>query len=237
MGSESYAIIYRITIIHILVLILMKILGKIFGGEPKVRMMRLFLFNEGRVYDLEEIIKRAHVSKHEAKKELRNLESIGLISKKGFFKSTSKIVKRKRGTGTKVILIKKKARGWTLDRHFLYLSELQSLLINTIFLKENEIIKRFKVVGKVKLIIIAGVFIQNLDSRLDILIVGDKINKKKVNAVARRMEAEIGRELEYSSFDTQDFKYRMSIYDKLVRDVLDYPHKVLLDKMGIKLSF
>ena len=51
------------------------------------------------------------------------------------------------------------------------------------------------------------------------------------------MESEIGKELRYAFFDTQEFKYRMSIYDKLVRDILDYPHTVLVDKMGIKLGF
>jgi hypothetical protein len=43
----------------------------------------------------------------------------------------------------------------------------------------------------------------------------------------------VGKELRYAFFSTDEFKYRMSMYDKLVRDILDYPHKVLLDKLGI----
>jgi hypothetical protein len=30
-----------------------------------------------------------------------------------------------------------------------------------------------------------------------------------------------------------DFAYRVSMNDKLVRDVLDYPYEVLVDKIGV----
>ena len=47
------------------------------------------------------------------------------------------------------------------------------------------------------------------------------------------IEAEIGKELSYSAFDTEDFEYRVGIHDRLVRDILDSPHTVLIDKLGI----
>jgi hypothetical protein len=51
--------------------------------------------------------------------------------------------------------------------------------------------------------------------------------------MASGMEAEIGKELRYAYFSTDEFRYRLSMYDKLIRDILDYPHRVLLDKLGI----
>ena len=48
----------------------MEILGKIFGSEAKVRILRLFLFNEGRLYDTAEAAKRANAKEGEAKKEI-----------------------------------------------------------------------------------------------------------------------------------------------------------------------
>ena len=41
------------------------------------------------------------------------------------------------------------------------------------------------------------------------------------------MEAEIGSELVYAIFDTKEFTYRLNMYDKLVRDILDFPHEVI----------
>ncbi|MEO8637701.1 MAG: hypothetical protein ABI430_02260 [Candidatus Taylorbacteria bacterium] len=220
----------------------MDTLGKIFGSEAKVRIMRLFLFNAKSAYDIFDVSKRARVEKDVAKKELSALEGIGLFSRKSFVKSFARAVfvgKKKRGKKRKMMIVhtKRKVHGWTLNSRFTYLRELQNLLINTILVKENEILQRFSAIGKVKLVIIAGVFIQNWDSRVDILVVGDKIQKKKLTQAIKSIEAEIGKELQYTYLETQDFKYRMSIYDKLVRDILDYPHEVLFDRTGIKLSF
>jgi hypothetical protein len=38
----------------------------------------------------------------------------------------------------------------------------------------------------------------------------------------------LGKELAYAVFDTNDFKYRVSMYDKLLRDMFDYPHERLV---------
>ena len=84
-----------------------------------------------------------------------------------------------------------------------------------------------------KLIITSGIFIQDEDSRLDLLLVGDRLNKITLDRTVKILEGEIGRELRYAVFDTRDFNYRVSVYDRLVRDVLDNPHQRLLDKMKI----
>jgi hypothetical protein len=49
-----------------------------------------------------------------------------------------------------------------------------------------------------------------------------------VNSHIRALEAEIGREIVYAVFDYKEFLYRLNMYDKLIRDVLDFPHKVLV---------
>ena len=84
-----------------------------------------------------------------------------------------------------------------------------------------------------KLIIVAGVFIDEQDSRVDVLIVGDKLKKPIIEGVLRRLEAELGKELTYGIMDTMDFEYRFGIYDKFIRDVLDYPHLVVLNKLNL----
>ena len=38
----------------------------------------------------------------------------------------------------------------------------------------------------------------------------------------------------FATFDTDEFTYRINVYDRLVRDVLDYPHKKVLDKIGVE---
>ncbi len=84
-----------------------------------------------------------------------------------------------------------------------------------------------------KLIVTAGIFIQDPESRADLLVVGDSVKRAKLESVIKGVEAEVGKELRYAFFSTEEFRYRLSMYDKLVRDILDYPHRILLDKLGI----
>lgn len=120
---------------------------------------------------------------------------------------------------------------WFLNQSFSFLNPLKQLLFNVEPFKGEEIIKRFKNIGRVKAIIIAGIFIQNEDSRADLLIVGDELHKGAIEKSIKSLEAEIGKELAYGVFETEDFRYRVSVCDKFVRDILDYPHKKILNKL------
>jgi hypothetical protein len=77
--------------------------------------------------------------------------------------------------------------------------------------------------------VVSGVFIGDDKSRVDILLVGDKLKKNILQQVIKGLEAEIGKELDYVVFDTNEFKYRLDMYDKLVCDILDLPHESLID--------
>jgi len=180
----------------------MEILGKILGSTARVKIMRLFLLNHGKGFQNADIAKRSRTSADIVRRELRLLASIGFLKKRG--------------------------HDWYFDPAFKYGSELEALLINTDTLNTEGILTNFKKVGRIKLLIVSGIFIKNKDSEVDILIVGDKLKKGKIEEGIRKLEAEIGAELVYAFFDTKEFIYRLNMYDKLVRDILDFPHEVLL---------
>jgi hypothetical protein len=77
--------------------------------------------------------------------------------------------------------------------------------------------------------VVSGVFIGNSKSRADILVVGDRLKKNILQQVIKSLEAEIGKELDYVVFDTEEFKYRLDMYDKLICDIIDLPHEKLID--------
>ncbi|MCI0532935.1 hypothetical protein L0Y49_01805, partial [bacterium] len=93
--------------------------------------------------------------------------------------------------------------------------------------------RRFRNIGKVQLVVITGIFIKNEESRVDILIVGDGLKKQSIESVLRTMEAELGKEIRYALLETKEFSYRMNVYDKFIRDILDYPHRKIINKLGI----
>ncbi len=204
----------------------MEILGKLLETEERVKIMRLFLLNAEMCFDSGDIMERSKVSRGSLRKEISLLLKIGFVKPKIFTKD----IEHKRGNAVKVL--KKKVSGWQLAIDFPLLLPVRNLLISSEPVKKETIINRFKNTGKVKLLVLAGVFLQKEDSRVDILIVGDELKRKGVENILRSIEAEVGKELSYALFDTQDFIYRLSVYDKFVRDILDFPHEKILDKIG-----
>jgi len=205
----------------------MDVLSKLFGSEAKVKIMRLFLFNPEQPFSRSDIASRAKVSMPVVRHEIARLRKVGMIKGKRFTHMVA--VKR----GKKTVMKRKKEGGWILSQAFPYLPALRNLLINTVLFRYDDIIRKLNGVGRMKLVIVSGVFIQDEDSRVDLLVVGDNIRFGPLENVIRTIEAEIGKELRYAAFETADFQYRLGIYDKLIRDIIDYPHKKVLDRIGL----
>ncbi len=183
----------------------MEILGKLLGNPARVKIMKLFLLNKNQGYASKDIAKRSRVNIGVARRELRLLSTVNFIKKRS---ATSP--------------------EYLFNPIFKYGAEFEELLVRSDTVNKQSILDNFKKVGQVKLLLISGVFIKNGDTRVDLLIVGDKMKKVKIEAGVRKLEAEIGVELVYAIFETKEFIYRLNMYDKLVRDILDFPHEVLI---------
>lgn len=186
----------------------MTILEKIFGGTSRIKVMRLFLFNATAAFNVKEVSSRAKISSAKTRSELNFLASVEIIKKKA--NST-----------------------WVLNENFSYLKEFQRLLLRTSLITPQEIIKKISKVCKVKMIVLTGLFTEHWEGGLDIMVVGDKYKEGSIQNVMSQIEAEVGREIRYSILETDDFKYRHGIGDRLVRDVIDYPHNVIFDKLRV----
>lgn len=183
----------------------MEILGKILGSPARVKIMRLFLVNKNNNFNPKEVAQRSRVGVDIVRRELRLLASVNFVKKRS-------------ATSTE----------WYYNPAFKYGAEFEELLVLGESLSIESIVETFKKVGKIKLLIVSGVFIKNSDSRVDLLIVGDNMKRNKIEEGIRKIEAEMGAELVYAVFDTQEFLYRLNMYDKLIRDILDFPHDVLI---------
>ncbi len=203
---------------------MIEVLEKLFGSNAKVKIMRLFVFNPTDNFDINQIIERSKVTPSAARLEITNLEKIGMLKKRSFFKDFA--------LGRKKKVERRRVGGWALNETFEYLEPLRSLLAHVSPERNKEILKKLSRVGRLKLVIISGFFIQNWDSRVDLLVVGDNLRKGTLDTIIKTIESEIGREIRYTSFETPDFQYRLGVYDKLIRDILDFQHETILDKIN-----
>jgi hypothetical protein len=187
------------------------ILEKLLGGSSRIKLMRLFLFNPQTAFLHQDIADRAKISSDRLRSELAFLHGVRLL-------------KKAKKSGGK--------NAWSLNERFPFLGEFQRLLLETSLMNRATLLKRISKTGRLKIVILTGLFKEIWESQIDILIVADNVKSGQLDSTVKTIEAELGREIRYCALDTQDFKYRLGVGDRLIRDVLDYPHEVVLDRIG-----
>ena len=206
----------------------MDTLGILFGSQARVKILRLFLLNPLEVFDTALVSVKSKVKIAEARREINLLKKAGILAEKSFIKE---IPPKK---GSKKAPTKKRTDGFQLKAGFPLLIPLKNLVISETPLNRDEIAKRFRGVGKIKLLALSGIFIDEPEARVDVLIVGDGLKRRAIEHALRSIEAEVGKELSYGALETAEFLYRVSVYDKFVRDILDFRHDRVIDKLGVE---
>ena len=207
----------------------MEILGKLFGSEEKAKIIRLFLFNPEASYNMEDVAFRTGIKGRQALGILEALVKIAFIREKTASKEI-KIVKKGK-TRTKKI----KETAYSFDQKFPYADALSDLMFLASVKADEKLASRLALSGKIKLVIASGIFVRQNDARLDLLIAGDDINEDKLDRIIKSIEIDIGHDLSYASLTTADFNYRLGLHDRLIRDVIDFNHVVLTDKIGFQM--
>lgn len=169
----------------------------------------MFLLNEEEKFSINEISKRLKTDGRRISGILVQLTNAGFVTMR----------------------TKEKKKTFFINKTFPFFNELRNLVIRSNVYPQCESLGRVKNLGNVKLGIISGVFINNTKAKTDLLIVGDNISKAKMNHLLEDLEAEMGREVNYSLMDSNEFKYRANMFDKFIMELLDSPHEVVVNKM------
>lgn len=185
-------------------------LAKLFGSPVRVKLLRLFLFNADQTYSAAEAASRTRLSKPAVKKEIANLVAAKIL--------------RKKGSGAKAAFM--------ADTRFKHYEALQGFLRATTGLSDSDILGNLKKAGTLRLVVLTGLFTGAVEPKIDLLVVGDRLDDRSLGTLVHILEAELGRELRYACFSTEEYKYRTGVYDRLIRDVLDYPNRTILDRIS-----
>ena len=186
-------------------------MAKLFGSPERLRLLRLFFFNTKHLFTSEEVARRTKMSPRAASHEMRSLADAGILR----LLETSKNPKLR----------------YTVEEKFRFFDTLREMLLDAP-LRSMDIYKRVRGLGAVKFIGLGGIFVGDFEGHLDILVVGDKIDERKFKSVMRELEGDIGRELRFAALATPDFLYRLTVSDRFIRDFVDFPHRILFDKLG-----
>lgn len=198
-------------------------LEKFFDSVPRARILRLFMQNPYDLFSLEAVAKRTQIKKSPCRKEIDKLEKLKIV--------LCKVTTLKQQKGKKVKI--KKTEAFGANPAFEFFTEVRELVSHSSVASKNKLLKQIRGLGGIKLAIISGVFLNQENARVDLLLVGDNVAKGKLNRFLAHLESELGRSVQYTLMETDEFKYRLGMYDRFLRDILEYPHKKLINRLGI----
>lgn len=197
-------------------------LAILFGSPARVKLLRFFLFNPSKEFTFDDMCRRARLVRRTARVEISALEKAGVI------------VRRSLSVNIPGKAKKMKALGFALNKNFQQLQSLQTFLFETAPINGKELIAHLRKAGPLDFVAVAGVFVREFEQRLDVILAMKKLSQSKIESAIRSLEAEIGIEIRYAALASDDLRYRVGMYDKLTRDVFDYKHQILIDRIGIR---
>lgn len=197
-------------------------LSILFGSTARVKLLRFFLFNPSKEFTFDEISRRARLVRRTARTEINALERAGVIRKKQVYVQVDGKSKKTR------------AVGYTLNEKFTELAALQTFLFETAPINQKTLLRHLRKAGKLDFVAMCGVFVREFEHRLDVLVAMKEVPQSKIEAAIRSLESELGIEIRFAALESEDLVYRVGLHDKLTRDVFDYKHTILIDKLDVK---
>ena len=214
-------------------------LGKLFGSNTRVKILKLFLFDPDKKYYIRQLSRDLNLQLNSIRRELDNLEQFGLlvskIGKEGeeeegeekeeiFFSPKNKVKKEKK------ILTGQEKKYYKANKNFVLFEEIKTLIIKAQALYEKDFVKKIKEICNPKFFVLTGFFVNDPETSTDILIAG-KFNKKKLISIIEDLEKELGRELRYTLMDTREFESRRNMTDVFLYKILEGKKIIIIDEL------
>ena len=199
-------------------------LEKLFGSNSRVKILKLFLLNQAEKFYIRQLSRDLKLQLNSVRRELENLEKFGILTSD--MKNQTEAEDKKEAAGGQ------EKKYFRANPNFVLFDEIKALIVKAQILYEKDFVRKLNSIGKVKLLVLTGIFVNNPSSLIDILIVG-KVNKIKLTKLIRELEVELGKEINFTIFDSQEFKYRRDITDIFLYGVLDSKKLVVIDEIGL----
>ena len=195
-------------------------LGKFMNSNARAKVLRVFFLDQQSVFTAPLVAKRAGVPLRTALREIKVFEKWGALKPAKFTITL----------GQRTIGGKQKENAWTVNPIFKHSSALSRFVHEVSPVHYGSILSGLKGSGRFVTVVLSGSFMGDPSRPADLLVAADGLNEKRLEAAVRDLERRFGREIRYAAFSGPEFRYRLTIQDRLIRDTLDFPHLVLLDR-------
>ncbi len=191
-------------------------LEHIFGSRTRLKLLQLFLAHPDKAYYVRELARLIGVQMNAVRREIANLERIGLIAP-----TTLKSDYPEGG---------ERCKYYRMQSDSMLYPEIKELISKVQILEEREFVEQLKKrAGKIKFLILTGYFTGAKDVESDMLIVGE-LKPAVVAKLVREFEKNICRELRYTVMSHSEFSDRREIGDKFLYGLLEAKHITAVDE-------
>lgn len=198
-------------------------LTHLFGSKTRVKILKLFLLHPEEKYYIRELSRMTDVQVNSARRELNNLQQFGLL-----YSGDDKLLDDKKETEIK----KNKEKYYQVNKKFELFNEIRALIVRAQVLYKEDFVESIKKIGEPELIVLTGLFVGVDDSIVDVLVVGS-IKKKKMKKIIGDLEDKLGRDVNFTLMDLDEFEYRQQITDVFLYTVFNGEKIVPVNKLNV----
>jgi len=90
----------------------------------------------------------------------------------------------------------------------------------------------FRGIRGVTLVVASGLLAEEPKSAVDLLVVSRSPDTKKIEKAIKKIEALSALPLRYTVMEAREYAERRRAYDRLLRDIFDYKHQIVLERTG-----
>ncbi len=189
-----------------------------FGSKTRLKLLQIFFRSPQKAFYLRELSRLAEVQLNAVRREIANLEHIGVIAQ-----VDAGIVEHDEETSTE------RSKFYQLQTSFILYPELKALLSKGQLLEEQVFIEEIKKrAGNLKLFLLTGLFTNETRTGTDILLVGEfKIGP--LAKVIKDFEKKLGQPIRYTLMEEKEFSERREIGDVFLYALFESKHVMIVD--------
>jgi len=202
-------------------------LEKLFGSKTRVKILKLFLIHPLDKYYIRQLSRDLKLQLNSVRRELENLEGFGILTSDAKDINYGETPAEKKASA-----MGQEKKYYRANPNFVLFDEIKALIVKAQILYEKDFVRKLQAIGKIKLLVLTGIFVNNPNSLIDILLVG-KINKIKLVKLIKELEIELGKEINFTVFNPQEFKYRRDITDIFLYGILEGRKLIVIDEAGV----
>lgn len=223
-------------------------LEQLFGSRTRIKLLKIFLAQPHQHFFVRELTRVIGERINSVRREISNLERLGVIAKGRAEESTQEAKRADRETGEAMSRSRAatsgrgagraqgKRRGLPLDKRkfyhanpsFVLFDELKTLVLKSQLLVGRSLTEAVEKLGKVKLLWLTGFFVDDKEAPTDLVVVG-ALKKEKLARLVRVLEKSFGQSIRYTLMSVHEFKSRKAMTDKFLYGLLEGKKIVLVD--------